>query len=240
MSIATTESVPRDGNRLFAGVVRFFPVAGDASGGEVPAMTITIYCASSEMAPSAYGAAAFRLGELCAQEGVTVVFGGGGIGSMGRLADGVLAAGGRIRGVMPRFMRELEWAHPGVRDLDWTEDMASRKHAMLANADALVALPGGCGTFEELLEAVTLKRLGVFTRPIVIVNQEGFYDPLIALFDRAIADRFMDARHRAMWTVVPTVDEVFAAIEQAPRWDASARSFACVRQAPPGTAPAGG
>ena len=123
---------------------------------------ITVYCASSSKAPDHYSEAAYQLGEILAQNNIVTVFGGGAIGSMGRLADAVVANCGKIIGIMPKFMEELEWAHPHVDEIVWTEDMSQRKQKLLHGTDAVVALPGGSGTFEELFEAITLKRLGIF------------------------------------------------------------------------------
>ena len=121
---------------------------------------------------------------------------------MGALADGALAAGGRIVGVIPKFMVDLEWGHDDLTELHVVEDMRTRKHEMLTRATAVVALPGGTGTLEELFEAITLKRLGLYLGPIVVVNTRGYYDPLLAQLGAAIDERFMDARHASMWTVV--------------------------------------
>jgi uncharacterized protein (TIGR00730 family) len=104
--------------------------------------------------------------------------------------------------------------------------MHARKHTMLALADAAVALPGGCGTFEELLEAITWKRLGLYAGPIAILNQGGFYDPLLALLDRCVDERFMDERHRAIWLAVDEPEDVLPALRAAPPWDPDARRFA--------------
>ena len=148
---------------------------------------------------------------------------------MRALADGALDAGGRVIGVIPRFMQELEWSHPGITELIVTQDMHDRKRRMLKMADAVVALPGGSGTFEELLEALTWKRLGLFTRPIVVVNTGGYYDPLMAQLEMAIEGRFMDDRHRNMWTAVASAGDVPAAIDDSPDWSEAARSFAVRR-----------
>jgi uncharacterized protein (TIGR00730 family) len=192
-------------------------------------MRLCVYCASSAQAPSHFGLAAYELGRILAKNRITVVYGGGGKGSMGSLADGVLSENGDIVGIMPRFMKELEWAHPEVRTIHLTETMAERKTKMVELADAVVALPGGSGTFEELLEVITLKRLGIFLKPVIIVNQEGFYDPLVALFARSVREKFMDERHLFMFSVVPSVDRVLAAIDNAPGWDSAAREFATLR-----------
>src|SRR5499425_3530457 len=132
--------------------------------------TVCVYCASSRSSHPDYRAAARRLGEVLAGEGVGIVYGGGAVGSMGALADGALARGGRVIGILPRFMADLEWGHKGLTDLQLVEDLRTRKHMMLALSQGAIALPGGSGTLEELLEAITLKRLGLYLNPIVLVN----------------------------------------------------------------------
>jgi len=131
--------------------------------------------------------------------------------------------------VIPRFMVELEWAHSGLSELVVVEDMHERKAMMLDRSDGLVALPGGTGTFEELLEAITLKRLGQFTGPIAIVDQDGYYGPLLDQLERSVSDRFMDERHRDMWTVVPDVESVIPALDASPPWSADSIRFAVAR-----------
>jgi uncharacterized protein (TIGR00730 family) len=190
---------------------------------------VCVYCASSERADKVYLDAARGLGELLAKNSITVVYGGGAIGLMGRLADGVLANGGNVIGIMPRFMRELEWDHKGLTELQIVEDMRQRKHIMLTDSDAAIALPGGSGTLEELLEAITLKRLGIYLKPIVLVNIQGFFNPLLALFKRCIEERFMDERHSAMWQVADRPEDVLEAIKSQAVWTASAREFATLR-----------
>jgi uncharacterized protein (TIGR00730 family) len=191
--------------------------------------SVLVYCASSRACDAAYYDVARRLGRLLAGAGCTIVYGGGRAGSMGALAEGALAAGGRIVGVIPRFMVELEWGHDDLTELHVVEDMRTRKHEMLTRATAVVALPGGTGTLEELFEAITLKRLGLYLGPIVIVNTLGYYGPLIAQLESAIGERFMDARHASMWTVVDGPEEVLAAIDAATEWGADSRDFAVVR-----------
>jgi uncharacterized protein (TIGR00730 family) len=191
--------------------------------------SVCVYCASSRACDEAFHDVARELGRLLAQAGCTVVYGGGRSGSMGALADAALAAGGRIVGVIPRFMVDLEWGHDDLTELHVVEDMRTRKHEMLTRASAVVALAGGTGTLEELFEAVTLKRLGLFLGPIVIVNTRGYYDALLAQLATAVAERFIDARHEAMWTVVASASDVLPAIESAAAWGADARDFAVVR-----------
>jgi hypothetical protein len=189
---------------------------------------VLVYCASSDSAHPDYAHAARALGATLAAAGASVIYGGGQRGSMGALAEGVINAGGHITGVIPRFMMDLEWGHPGVSELLIVDDMHDRKRLMLQRATAVVALPGGSGTFDELLEAISLKRLGSFLGPIVIVNVRGFFDPLVAALERAIDERFMDTRHRAMWSVVDSVDVVLAAIRDAAPWDEDAVRFAAL------------
>lgn len=189
---------------------------------------VLVFCASSRSCDPIYHEAAARLGRLLAAASVTIVYGGGAEGSMGALADAALAAGGCVVGIQPRFMRDLEWSHGKLTALHVVEDMQERKRRMLACADAVVALPGGSGTFEELLEAITTKRLGMFLDPIVMVNQRGFFDPFLAMLERCIAERFMDPRHREMWQVVDEPEQVLDAIEAAAPWAESARRFASI------------
>lgn len=189
---------------------------------------VCVYCASSRAAHPDYREAAFRLGAVLAAQGLEIVYGGGARGSMGALADGALSRGGRVVGVLPRFMSDLEWGHQGLTELQLVEDMRVRKHMMLTRSQAAIALPGGCGTLEELLEAITLKRLGLYLNPILLVNTRGFFDPLLELLGRAIEERFMDERHAHMWEVVAQPEEVPEALNRAPAWDAEARSFAAL------------
>jgi len=194
----------------------------------LPERAVCVYCASSRIAHPDYRSAARRLGEVLAEQGVAVVYGGGAVGSMGALADGALARGGRVIGILPRFMAELEWGHKGLSDLELVEDLRTRKHRMLTLSQAAIALPGGSGTLEELLEAITLKRLGLYLNPIVLVNTRGFFTPLLELLTRAVDEHFMDPRHHLMWQVVATPEEVPQALATAPAWSAQARDFAAV------------
>lgn len=187
---------------------------------------VAVYCASSRQTDPGFPEAARRLGSHLARGGVAIVYGGGAVGSMGALADGALAEGGRVVGVLPRFMAELEWGHSGVSEMRLVDDMHVRKRTMLESADAVVALPGGCGTLEELLEAITWKRLGLYAGPIAILNFRGFFDPLLAMLERCIAERFMDERHGDMWVAVREPEDVLPALHAAPPWDGDPRRFA--------------
>jgi uncharacterized protein (TIGR00730 family) len=189
---------------------------------------VCVYCASSRSSHPDYRRAAHRLGEVLAHEGIGIVYGGGASGSMGALADGALRAGGRVVGILPRFMADLEWGHAGLTELQLVEDLRTRKHLMLTLSSAAIALPGGSGTLEELLETITFKRLGLYLNPIVLVNTRGFFNPLQQLLAHAVEEHFMDPRHLLMWQLVDTPDEVPAALARAPAWSHEARSFASV------------
>jgi uncharacterized protein (TIGR00730 family) len=147
---------------------------------------------------------------------------------MGALADGALSKGGRVVGILPRFMADLEWGHAGLTELQLVEDMRTRKHLMLTRSQAAIALPGGSGTLEELMEAITLKRLGLYLGPIVLINTRGYFRSLIELLAHAVEERFMDPRHLEMWQVVAQPEEVPGALEAAPQWTPDARRFASV------------
>jgi uncharacterized protein (TIGR00730 family) len=189
---------------------------------------ICVYCASSSQINPIYFDAAEKLGKILSDNNLQLVYGGGSVGLMGQIADTMLAAGGRVTGVIPQFMCEQEWDHNGLTELIITETMHERKEKMAFMSDAAVALPGGCGTFEELLEVITWKQLGIFTKPIIIVNIDGYYDPLIEMLNRAIEQNFMRDLHRDIWTVVASAEEVLPAILNAPLWDESVRKFAAI------------
>ena len=190
--------------------------------------TVCVYCASSTKIDPAYTEAARCLGTLLGSRGIRVVNGAGNMGLMGTVSDAALAAGGRVTGVIPRFMVEQRWHHTGLSELIVTEDMHERKRTMLRLADAVIALPGGCGTLEELLEAITWKQLDLYLNPIVILNLKGYYDPLLAMFDRAIGEHFMGVRHAGLWQVARSPQEAVELATSLPRWDASIRKFAAL------------
>jgi uncharacterized protein (TIGR00730 family) len=192
-------------------------------------MRICVYCASSEHCDRIYHDAARALGHTLAEAGCTVVYGGGASGLMGALANGALDAGGEVIGIIPRFMTEVEWQHPRVRNLEVVEDMRERKHRLLTGSDAVIALPGGCGTLEELFEALTLKRLGLYLNPIVLLNTNDFYTPLQTFMEQVIEQRFMNPEHLRMWQKVDRVEEILPAIRDAPPWREDARDYAVVR-----------
>lgn len=189
-------------------------------------MKICVYCASSSKIDPVYFAATERLAALLVQNKMDVVYGGGAYGLMGKLADVVLEHGGNIKGIMPKFMNEIEWAHRKVTDFEFTDTMHERKAKFLEGIDGIIALPGGSGTLEELLEAITLKRLGLITKPIVILNTRNYYEPLQQMLSRSVDEHFMDARHTDMWTFVDTPEEVILALLEPKPWDSSSIKFA--------------
>lgn len=189
-------------------------------------MTICVYCASSDAIHQDYfnDTHSFAI-ELC-EKNIGVVYGGGGSGLMGHLATTMLENGGRVKGIMPFFMKEIEWAHKHVTEWKFVSDMHERKRSFLEHADAVVALPGGVGTFEELLEVITWKKLGLFTKPIVILNTRGYYDPLLTMLKRSIDEGFMSAVHGTMYEIAASAQEILPAIERSAPWDADAIKFA--------------
>ena len=192
-------------------------------------MRVCVYAASSAKVDEHFHADARALGEALARGGCSIVYGGGSQGLMGSLADGALSAGGEVVGILPKFMADLEWGHPGLTHLELVEDMRERKHRLLTGSDAVVALPGGCGTLEERFEAITLKRLGIYFNPILLLNTRGFYAPLQGFMESVIGERFMNPEHAAMWSLVDRVEEVLPTIAATPRWREDARDYAVVR-----------
>jgi len=190
--------------------------------------TVCVYCASSTQIKPEYFESTERLGKIFANAGISVVFGGGSNGLMGKLADSMLESNGRIIGIIPQFMCDENWHHKELSELIVVETMHERKELMAKMADAVVALPGGCGTLEELLEVITWKQLGIFTKPIVILNLSGYYDALIDMLHRAIDEKFMRNIHKNMWEVVTSPEEVLDAIQNSTSWDSNTRKFAAI------------
>ena len=181
-------------------------------------MTICVFASSSSRINSEYAAAASHLGSLLSQAEMDVVYGGGGIGLMGKLADSIIEKGGVITGVIPLFMKNEGWNHTKVSKMIITPDMGERKRLMFEMADAVVALPGGIGTLEELTEAITLKQLGLFRGPIVILNTLGFYNSLIDFLAQMISGQFLRLEHSKIWEVADTPEEVMACLQKNETW----------------------
>ena len=189
---------------------------------------VCVFCASSNKVDKSHFEATAILARDLARHNYTTIYGGGSAGLMGHLANTILEEKGVVVGILPRFMEKVEWGHKGLTDLILVEDMHERKKLLIKDVDAVVALPGGCGTLEELMEVITLKRLGKFTKPVVILNLNGFYDPLVEMLHRMIEGKFMRPEHANIWQVVTKPEEILAAIENAPEWSADKINIATV------------
>lgn len=174
---------------------------------------VCVFCASSANIDERYLEAARELGRLLAQEGWRCVNGGGAVGLMGAVTDGVLDAGGQVTGVIPKFMVDNGWCYDRLEDVIVTADMHQRKYMMSEMADAVIAMPGGVGTLEELLETLTWRQLGLVKVPVIILNTLGYFDQLIAMLDHAIDEGFMKPSHAQLWTVAETPAEAIAMLE---------------------------
>lgn len=178
---------------------------------------VCVYCGSATGRGQAYVECAREFGRLLAARGVELVFGGGGIGLMGVLADAVLAGGGRVHGVIPRSLVERELAHASLTTLHVVETMHQRKARMAELADAFLALPGGIGTLDELFEIWTWTQLGFHSRPLGLLNAQGYFDPLLAFLDHAVAEGFLAPAHRGLLRVGAGPGELLDALEAAAR-----------------------
>jgi len=176
-------------------------------------MHICVYCASSDEIEQRYRDVAVRLGERIGRRGDTLVYGGGRVGLMGRIAQAVHAHGGGVVGVIPESLSHVEIAYREADELIVTDTMRERKQIMDDRSDAFVVLPGGFGTLEELAEMLVLKILGYHDRPIVIVNCFGFYDGLLTLFDEFIEHRFAKPKHRDLYDVADDAGGVYAVLD---------------------------
>ena len=190
--------------------------------------SVCVYSASSTKINPVYFKAAEELGSLLAEHHIRLINGAGSIGLMCAVADAVLKNGGEVTGVIPRFMVEQNWHHTGLTELIEVESMHERKQKMANLSDGIVALPGGCGTLEELLEIITWKQLGLYLNPIVILNVNGFFDPLLEMLGKAIDENFMRQQHGDIWKVAQTPEEALRLLYESPVWDISIRKFAAI------------
>lgn len=175
---------------------------------------VAVFCGSSGGANAAYAESARQVGAELARRGATLVYGGGSIGLMAAAADAALAAGGKVIGVIPHFLATAEVAHAGLTEMVRVETMHERKAILSARSSAYVILPGAYGTYEELLEVITWKQLGLHDKPIVVVNVNGFFDGLLAQIEHAIREGFVRAQYREL-SVVIEVRQVFEVLEAA-------------------------
>ena len=187
---------------------------------------VVVYCASSAKINKGYLQQAEYLAEDFIKKNIKLVFGGGKTGLMGHLASKVLASDGQVQGVMPNFLKDIELYHPLVKDFIFVETMSERKKLLMKDTEGVIALPGGCGTLEELLEVITLKRLGRYLKPIIIVNHDGFYDSLIELLSKMVKENFMRSEHLLLWTVVSSSKDALTAIENTKDWESDALKIA--------------
>ena len=175
---------------------------------------LCVYCASSDRLDPKYTEAASAVGHEMVQRGWGLVYGGGNVGLMGTLARSVKKSGGRVIGVIPEFMKAQELAYDGADEMHTVVTMRERKLMMETRADAFVALPGGWGTLEEIMEILTLRQLDVLRKPVVIFNQNGFYDELLKFFDRMIGESFNKPSNLKLFTVATTVEDIFVQLEK--------------------------
>lgn len=190
--------------------------------------SVAVYCSSSSKVRTSYVKAAERLGELLANAHIRLIYGDGGIGLMAAVAQGALSHGGEVVGVIPKFMVEQGWNNPASTRTIVTQTMHERKATICDLADAMVALPGGIGTFEELLECLTWKQLGLHTHPVVILNTDGYYNRLLDCLDYMVDEQMMRPVHKKMYCVVEQPEDVIPAILSAPEWDAQTRRLASI------------
>lgn len=190
--------------------------------------SVCVYCASSTQIDDKYFRAAEELGHLIAGHGLTLITGAGKLGLMNTIENAALEAGGKVTGVIPTFMVREGWHHEGLTELIETPSMHERKQTMANLSDGIIALPGGCGTLEELLEIITWKQLGLYVNPIVILNIDGFYDALLAQLEKAVEENFMRAIHADIWKVATTPAEAVELLMTTPVWDKSVRKFAAI------------
>lgn len=191
---------------------------------------VTVYASSSNALAESYYDAATRLGYVLGHAGLDIVYGGGGVGLMQRMADQALAAGAHVHGVIPEFLNTVEHGHKNLSQLEVVTDMRERKHRMIVDSDAVVSLPGGSGTFEEVFEVLTLKRLGQFTGPVILVNTNQYFDRFVEFLEHSVAERFMSELHLQMWSVVEEPEQVIQAMHTAMPWSREAHKFAAVRK----------
>jgi uncharacterized protein (TIGR00730 family) len=177
---------------------------------------VCVFCGSNVGGDPAYLELARQLGAMFASKGITLVYGGGKVGLMGAVADAVLEAGGRAIGVIPEALKAKEIAHTSLTQLYVTRSMHERKAMMAELADAFVAMPGGMGTWEELFEILTWAQLGQHHKPVVVLDVNGYYDPLFALVERGVDAHFVRQEHAALALRARTVDDVLALLQEPP------------------------
>ncbi|HEX6637661.1 MAG TPA: TIGR00730 family Rossman fold protein [Steroidobacteraceae bacterium] len=170
--------------------------------------SVCVFCGSAPGARPSYSRAAEELGRALALRGITLVYGGGRLGLMGIVADSVLKAGGRVIGVIPRMLIERELAHPGITTQHVVTTMHERKTLMAELSDGFVGLPGGMGTFDELVEIVTWAQLGLHAKPVILANIENYFDAMYGMLDSAVREGFVTEQSRARWRNAESIERV--------------------------------
>lgn len=171
--------------------------------------SVTVYCSSSNRSPKAFFDAASELGKGLAERDISLVFGGGNIGLMGCIANAVMQHGGTVRGIIPRFLEEKEIAHHGISELHIVETMHERKMKLAEWADAFIVLPGGFGTLDELLEVITWRHLGHHDKPILLLNIDSFWDPLLNFFEKLSDLHLVKPDHEKLYQVCNSIEKIF-------------------------------
>ena len=182
-------------------------------------LSVVVYCASSHAIDKKYMDAAAQLGKLLAENNMVCINGAGCQGLMGAVNDAVLLHGGTVKGIIPKFMVDNGWCHSNLTETIVTDTIHERKFKMAQLADAVIALPGGMGTLEELAEILTWKQLGLYENPIIILNINGYYDPLLAFLDKMMEEKFMNASYKEMWQVAATPHEALKLLNEFPQWN---------------------
>ncbi|HKR19924.1 MAG TPA: TIGR00730 family Rossman fold protein [Stellaceae bacterium] len=185
---------------------------------------ICVYCGASGNVDESYRAAAIRMGSVLAENGIGLVYGGGRVGLMGLMADAALAYGGEVVGIIPGHLHEREIGHTGLTQLLVVGNMHERKQTMFEMADAFAILPGGFGTLEEALECITWRQLGLHDKPIFLIDIQEYWVPLLRLFEHVIDSGFASRNTRALYQVLPRVDDLPDAVLRAPEPQATAKS----------------
>lgn len=190
--------------------------------------SVCVFCASSTKIDEAYFDAAKQLGRLLGERRVRLINGAGSIGLMRAVSDSALEAGGEVTGVIPNFMVDEGWHHEGLTKLLKVDTMHARKQMMADLSDAVIALPGGCGTLEELLEVITWKQLGIYLKPIIILNINNYYNPLFEMLAKAVEEKFMRPQHADIWRIAGSPQEAIELLYSTPVWNKEIRKFAAI------------
>jgi len=187
---------------------------------------ISVFCASSSVINKEYFQAATTLGKILGEHKLHVINGAGRMGLMRAIADSTMEAGGEAIGIIPQFMMDNGWGYDKMTHLEVVESMHERKQRMADLSDGTIALPGGCGTMEELLEVITWKQLGLYPKPIVILNTLNYFNPLLEMLKRGIDEQFMRPLHAQMWSAASTPEEAYEMLLNQPEWPKNYNKYA--------------